>query len=243
MRKDEIKSQLWTIPNLITYFRIICVPFIIWCTIDRNTYVEMNFFGLTKAFFPLIGFIILIAAATTDLFDGFIARKFNQATALGAALDPIADKIMHVATLLSLVIIGSVHWGFLIAILLKEGLMVLGGALLVKYSQPMKANFTGKVASVILSVGICMSFFHQFFAEKVYYLDWIAIGLAVLVTYIAFVGYLKQAIPHYKVMVKAFKANVEPNDVFERIKREKEENEEGVVDIDAIIQNLKEENN
>lgn len=106
MKNEEIKSQIWTIPNLITFFRLLCVPFIMWCTLDKNTYMTFILPNMGDIAFPLWGLVILLVAAISDLFDGWIARKFNQTSDLGAALDPIADKLMHVATLLSLVIIG-----------------------------------------------------------------------------------------------------------------------------------------
>lgn len=240
MRNEEIKSQIWTIPNLITFFRLLCVPFIMWCTLDKNTYMTFSLPNMGDISFPLWGLVILLVAAISDLFDGWIARKFNQTSDLGAALDPIADKLMHVLTLLSLVIIGCVHWAFLVLILLKEALMILGGLFLLKYSTPIKANMTGKIASVILSVGVCMSFFHAMF-EKVYYLDWIVIGVAVLVTYVAFFGYLNQAMPHFKVIITSLKNKLDPNDVFKRMNMIRET--EGVQDVDykEVIRKIKEE--
>lgn len=210
MRIEEIKKQLWTIPNMITYFRIICIPFFIWCTVDKNTYINWGNYS-----FPIIGFIIMIVAATSDLFDGMIARKLNQVTAVGAALDPIADKLMHVSALLSLTVMGFVHWAFVVALMLKELLMIIGGSVLMKYSQPIKANFLGKVASALLSFGIFMTFFHEFFKDNVFYLDWIVIGISIVVMYFAFAGYLKQAIPIFKITLKALKEGKDPNDVFE----------------------------
>jgi cardiolipin synthase len=212
-----------------------------WCTLDKNTYITFNILDLGEVGIPLIGLIILLVAATSDLFDGWIARKFNQTSDLGAALDPIADKLMHVTTLLSLVILGFVHWAFLVAILLKEALMILGGLFLLKYSTPIKANMTGKIASVVLSIGVCMSFFHPLFRAKVFYLDWIVIGVAVIITYVAFFGYLHQAIPHFKVMIASLKNKLDPNDVFGKMKTIRET--EGMEDVNykEVIASLKEE--
>lgn len=217
MRKEEIRKQLWTIPNIITYFRIICVPFFIWFTVDKTTYINWGNYS-----YPIIGFIIIVVAATSDLFDGMIARKFNQSTAFGAALDPIADKLMHVSALLCLTIIGSVHWAFIVLLMLKELSMIIGGLVLVKYSQPIKANYVGKVASALLSLGVFMSFFHEFFKDKAFYADWIVIGIAIIITYVAFAGYLKQAIPVFKITLKALKEGKDPNDVFEKINQDEE---------------------
>ena len=172
----ELLKQFWTIPNMLTLFRVICVPFVMWCTIDQDTYLQVGEYSL-----PLIGLIIMVVAASSDLVDGFIARRFNQGTQLGEMLDPLADKLMHCATILSLVIIGFVHWAFIVALLLKEGTMVLGGIYMAGDSKNIKANYMGKVASATLSLAIIMSFFHPFWATKVFYLDWIVLGIGLVI--------------------------------------------------------------
>lgn len=194
----ELLKQFWTIPNMLTLFRVICVPFVMWCTIDPDTYLQVGEYSL-----PLIGLIIMVVAASSDLVDGFIARRFNQGTQLGEMLDPLADKLMHCATILSLVIIGFVHWAFIVALLLKEGTMVVGGIYMAGDSKNIKANYMGKVASATLSLAIIMSFFHPFWAAKVFYLDWIVLGIGLVLTYMAFFNYLKQAIAIIKgIMAK-----------------------------------------
>lgn len=248
MKKEEIKSQILTIPNILTFIRILAVPFFMWLTIDKKMWVAAGEYS-----FPIIGFAIMLFAAATDVVDGHIARKYNQTTALGAAIDPVADKLMHVATLICLVVIGFVHWAFLVLIFLKELLMVIGGFVVLKYAQPIKANMAGKVASATLSLGVFLSFFHPIFAKYVFYLDWIVIGIATVMTYYAFAGYVKQVIPVYKIIFKAFKEGKDPNDYFsqpEEDNLEKTSNNEQTVeendtsnlnaeenDIDKIVSN------
>ncbi len=194
----ELLKQFWTIPNMMTLFRIICVPFVMWCTIDADTYMKVGEYSL-----PLVGLIIMVVAASSDVVDGFIARRFNQGTQLGEMLDPLADKLMHCATILSLVISGFVHWAFILVLLLKEGTMVVGGFYMAGDSKNIKANYMGKVASATLSVAIIMSYFHPFWADKVFYLDWIVLGIGLVLTYFAFFNYLKQAIAIIKdIMAK-----------------------------------------
>ncbi len=185
----ELLKQLWTIPNIITLFRIVAVPFIMWTTIDADTWVQVGNYT-----FPIIGLVILFVAASSDLVDGWFARKFNQGSQLGEILDPFADKLMQCSAVLSLVIIGYVHWAFIVVLLLKEAVMVVGGAFMAGDSKNIKANYMGKAASLVICTAIIMSYFHQIFVEKVFYLDWIVLGLGVVLTYIAFFNYLKQAI-------------------------------------------------
>ena len=197
----ELLKQLWTIPNMLTILRIIAVPFIMWCTLDPSTYIECGEYT-----FPIIGLVIMIAAASTDLVDGYIARHFNQGSQLGEMIDPLADKLMHCAAVLSLVIIGYVHWAFIVILLAKEATMVVGGIFMAGDSKNIKANYMGKVASATLSLAIVMSYFHAIWADKVFYLDWIVLGIGLVLTYIAFFNYLKQAIDIIKGILARKKA-------------------------------------
>jgi phosphatidylglycerophosphate synthase len=188
---------------------------------------------------PLVGLIALIVVATSDLIDGIIARKFNQSSSLGAALDPFADKLMHVMTFLSLVIIRSVHWLFLVLVFIKEFLMMIGGGLILRYGKPIKANLTGKIASASLSLGLFISFFHPLFVVKGIYLDWIIIGLSIIIAYVAFFDYLNQAMPQFNVIFKSLKNDLDPHDVFERIEAMHKENKD--VDVKALVLEMKTE--
>ncbi|MEM7651497.1 MAG: CDP-diacylglycerol--glycerol-3-phosphate 3-phosphatidyltransferase [Pseudomonadota bacterium] len=86
--------MFWTIPNLLTMARLLLLPFILAC------------FFLEADIGPLatwLVFLLYIAASATDFLDGVIARKFNQISAFGTFLDPIADKI-YVGSLLVLLV-------------------------------------------------------------------------------------------------------------------------------------------
>ncbi|ARC53157.1 CDP-diacylglycerol--glycerol-3-phosphate 3-phosphatidyltransferase [Candidatus Riesia pediculischaeffi] len=75
-------------PTLLTFFRVILTPFLI------------AFFYLPFYWSHVTCVIIFIFAAVTDLFDGFLARYFEKTTKLGTFLDPVADKIMIVSSLI-----------------------------------------------------------------------------------------------------------------------------------------------
>lgn len=189
MKKEDLKHQIFTIPNILTYLRILAIPVYMVFTINKATYTEIGAYA-----FPIIGLAVMIAAASTDLIDGFIARRFNQVTDLGKMLDPLADKLMHTMAVLALVIAGLIHWAFIVVLLVKEATMVVGGIFMANNSKLIQANKIGKVASATISLGVFMSYFHAFFQDKVFYLDWIVLGIGVVLTYIAFFNYLKQAI-------------------------------------------------
>ncbi len=212
-------KDFWTIPNMITLFRIIAVPFIMWCTIDPMTYLPLG-----NYVFPLVGLIILVVAAVSDLFDGWIARRFNQGSQLGEIADPFADKLMQCSAVLSLVIIGYVHWAFIVILILKEVVMIIGGFFMAGDAKNIKANYMGKIASLVICIAIVLSFFHPYWVDKAY-VDWIVLGVGLVLTYIAFFNYLKQAIGIIKGILakkKAIKEGtyVEPTEAVEEVQVE-----------------------
>jgi CDP-diacylglycerol--glycerol-3-phosphate 3-phosphatidyltransferase/cardiolipin synthase len=92
----------WNLPNLLTWGRIIAIPL----------FVAVLYFPeewLTSHQANVISMWIFIAAAVTDWFDGYLARKWNQTSAFGAFLDPVADKLMVAAALIVLTELGRVH--------------------------------------------------------------------------------------------------------------------------------------
>ena len=79
---------MWTIPNIITIFRVLLIPvFVVVYFLDWRWAHELGAF-------------IFWLAAITDWFDGYLARKLKQSSAFGAFLDPVADKLIVAAALL-----------------------------------------------------------------------------------------------------------------------------------------------
>lgn len=194
------RKVLFTIPNILTYIRILCVPI----------YMTLVILG-AKAQYPdwyvFLGLGIMIFAALTDLIDGKIARKYpGQGTYLGQLIDPVADKLMHVGALLALVIAGYLSWIFLVLIVVREFLMFLSGTIIFN-DVNVQANMLGKVASATLSFGIILSFFHMYFRTLwgEFGIDWIVVSIAVVLSWIAMINYARVQIPAFFAIRKARK--------------------------------------
>ena len=82
---EDNRKQLLTIPNLLSAFRILLVPVIVWLYCGRGDY-------------PLTA-CVLVLSGVTDIVDGFIARRFRMVSDLGKVLDPVADKLTQAAAL------------------------------------------------------------------------------------------------------------------------------------------------
>ena len=81
----------FNVPNSITFFRVVLVP------------VLMTFLLVDVRYGDIFALVVFVLAAASDSLDGYIARRFRQTTALGAFLDPLADKLLVAAALLSLI--------------------------------------------------------------------------------------------------------------------------------------------
>lgn len=106
-----------TVPNILSVLRILLIiPFV--------------FFFLSKNYIAAAAMVII--SGLSDMFDGMIARKFNQITALGKILDPIADKLTLVAVIICIGIIVPKIIPLVVILVVKDLLMLLGGAYLIQ---------------------------------------------------------------------------------------------------------------
>ena len=155
--KRITKKELFTIPNLIGYLRILLIPVFCWLYIRADT----------PADYMLATGVVLFSSFTV-LFDGLIARKFNQVTDLGKILDPVADKLTHGAMAICLLTRYPLMWALLGLMLLKEGYMAIMGLKFLKKGRMMDgAMWYGKVCTASLFVGMVVLFFGFSFSRTI----------------------------------------------------------------------------
>ncbi len=106
------------LPNTLTILRIFFVPFLVAVLVEQDMQIEWRGAVLVTNAFLALG-IFLIAAAT-DLLDGYLARRWKQITTVGTLLDPIADKLLISAALVSLVQIRRVPAWMVVLIIGRE---------------------------------------------------------------------------------------------------------------------------
>ncbi len=180
-----------TIPNLLSVIRIALIPVFAVLFNDGNY---------------LWAVIVLAISGLTDFFDGKIARKFNQISALGKLLDPIADKLSQITIAIMFYItfsnssdetVKTFSWIFLV-FLIKEAVMVVGGAIMIMFGlKPVAAELPGKIATFAFYFIMCviMAFGPDIgILGNVYTLSstlmLILVGVSVVLTLIAFFSYV-----------------------------------------------------
>lgn len=177
--------DIWNVPNVLTMLRLALIPVfvVLFCT------------GHDK--WALITFIV---ASATDFLDGYIARKHNLITAFGKLMDPLADKVMVVTALLCQTITGNFPVVAFVIVMLKELMMIFGGAFMLKRDIVVYSNMLGKTAQVAFIAALVLCFWHRELAAVNVPVDvwvlWIAVALALaaMIDYaIGAVKKLKQA--------------------------------------------------
>ncbi|ACF01961.1 CDP-diacylglycerol--glycerol-3-phosphate 3-phosphatidyltransferase [Rhodopseudomonas palustris] len=120
--KVEVFRRIWagsrerrvSIPNIITLCRILLVPVIVWAIASN----EME-----------IAFAVFVVAGVSDAVDGFLAKRFNMSSELGALLDPLADKALLVSIYVSLGIWGAIpRW--LVILVVSRDIMIVGAVMI-----------------------------------------------------------------------------------------------------------------
>lgn len=141
--KKDSSKRIFTIPNVISMFRLLLIPFFIWAYV-----------GLKN---NLLTVILLTVSGVSDVLDGFIARKFNMVSDLGKALDPVADKLTQLAMIFCLIFR---YWYMIIPFALlavKEIVAATTGLAVIKATDRVRsAEWHGKAATVCIYLMMIM---------------------------------------------------------------------------------------
>jgi cardiolipin synthase (CMP-forming) len=140
-RSDRASSAVFTVPNLLSFLRILLIPvFVVLIVDDDTTTAGLVLFGLVMA---------------TDWVDGWIARRTGQISELGKILDPTADRLAIAAGLIALVIRGVFPlWAALLVLVRDVVIFGVGLFLLARRHLRLDVRFIGKVATFMLMASI-----------------------------------------------------------------------------------------
>lgn len=166
---EKQKPSNLNLPNALTLLRLLLIPvFLYLMHIDQMM--------------PALG--VFLFASLTDLVDGWIARHYHLVTDLGKLFDPLADKLMVLSVVVMLTVKGIIPLAAIIILLVKEGLMLLGGWLLLRKKIVVYALPLGKIGQVVLVAALVLCFFHYHFTAWGYpvhlWLLWTGVGFAII---------------------------------------------------------------
>jgi len=151
------------LPNFLTLIRIVAIPFVL-VLISLELYLE--------------ALIVFILSGLTDALDGAVARLAHQQTALGAYLDPVADKLLVMSSFVSLGLVGAIP-AWLITLVVSRDLLILFGYgmiyFLIEERLEARPSIIGKINTLLqlLTVGVVLAVLY----EPRFPVPWLADGL------------------------------------------------------------------
>lgn len=135
-------DRIWTIPNVLSLLRLLGVPLFLWLLLGSHAnQLAADGYAL----------LVLVVSGITDWLDGKLARWLNQQSRFGEQLDPLADRLYTLATLVAFVIRDFIPW-WVAAVLVARDLVMAVVLLVLRYRgfEPPQVNYIGKAATFTL---------------------------------------------------------------------------------------------
>jgi cardiolipin synthase len=171
------------IPNLITLGRILLVPIVVWAIASGTMW---------------IAFVLFVGAGVSDAVDGFLAKRFNMTTVLGAYLDPLADKALIVSIYLTLGINGAIpRW--LVILVVSRDILIIGGIMLswlVGNPLKIKPLLVSKLNTVAQILFACVVLGSLGFDIQADTLKLVLMGLVAALTLLSVAAYVAEWVRH-----------------------------------------------
>jgi cardiolipin synthase len=134
---SDAAGRVLTIPNLISFVRLAGVPLFLYLVLGPRADVA--------------AVVVLALGGTSDWVDGYVARRMRQVSRLGELLDPLADRLYILATVLAFTARGVLPWSFTLALLLRELVLTVALLVLRRYGYgPLSVHYLGKTATFLL---------------------------------------------------------------------------------------------
>jgi cardiolipin synthase len=132
------------LPNYITLFRVILIPF----------FINLMIYGYYRG-----ALLVFVVAGVTDALDGMIARLMGKKTELGAFLDPMADKLLILSAFLTLALLGKLPVWLVIIVVSRDAILAMGSLIIYVMTHKLKIRPTliGKLTTVMQLIVVVLS--------------------------------------------------------------------------------------
>jgi CDP-diacylglycerol--glycerol-3-phosphate 3-phosphatidyltransferase len=199
-RRRSLKEDAFNLPNLLTMARVLVIPLVL-LLIDRGTPKDCA-----------IAALVYSAAAITDLLDGYLARRMNVVSVLGKFLDPLADKLLVMASLVYMVPMGRIsEWA--VTLLLARDISVTGlRSIASSEGVVIAAGDDGKSKTALQMIGIlCLILGYPYHLTlgplDLGWVDLVYVGRALI--YVSLVFSIVSALSYVRVFMLAVEAKAE----------------------------------
>ena len=144
MSKKYWKNEIFTIPNLLSFFRLILIP--VYVALYHNARDNEDY---------LLAAVILAVSCLTDMIDGKIARHFHMISNFGKILDPLADKLTQFSLILCLACRYPFLWYLCALFVVKESFQLIAGGIRLRKGSILKgALLSGKISTTVLFLSL-----------------------------------------------------------------------------------------
>jgi cardiolipin synthase len=135
--EEQVSNRIFTIPNVISLVRLAAIPVFWWLVLGADEIAWAT--------------ILYVVVAWTDWIDGYLARRLNQVTKLGKALDPVADRLLIVSAVIVGLVAGIVPAVVGIALMAREAYMAVVTLILVARRRgTLQVRWLGKAATLLV---------------------------------------------------------------------------------------------
>lgn len=178
MKKRTGEDRIVTLPNILSFVRILMLPFIILSFIWQEY---------------LFAAIFIILSGATDLLDGYAARTFNDTTKIGKMLDPVADKLTQIILLFGLLLRFPLVSAIIVIFVLKEASMALFNMYFMSKGHEYEgAIMYGKISTTVFYVSMILIFLFRNISEE------LTIFLLLLTTVFLLISWIGHMIEYSK---------------------------------------------
>ncbi len=132
------------LPNYITLFRVILIPF----------FINLMIYGYYRE-----ALLVFVVAGVTDALDGMIARLTGKKTELGAFLDPMADKLLILSAFVTLVFLGKLPVWLVIIVVSRDAILAMGSLIIYVMTHTLKIqpSLIGKLTTLMQLIVVTLS--------------------------------------------------------------------------------------
>ncbi len=179
-----VSDAVLTVPNVISLARLAALPLI---------YLDLVGGRETRAL------VLLAVFAATDWLDGYLARRLDQVSRLGALLDPVSDRALFIVVGVGFVVAGIVPLWAIVVLLLRDGLVTLvGGVLLLRGARTPEVTRVGKVSTFGLMFALVGFLLAAVVGEGagapdpvIEVISWAVFAVSIVLHYVSALGYAR----------------------------------------------------
>ena len=176
------KKEMFTIPNLLSLFRLVLIP--VYVVIYLNAHDSADYF---------LAAAILAVSCLTDMIDGKIARHFNMISTVGKILDPVADKATQFTLIICLSLKYPILWYLVALFFVKESFQLIAGGIRLRKGRMLKgALLSGKICTTVLFLSLIIMVLLPGLNNKYVY------GIAVVDTIVMLFAFGDYALAYFK---------------------------------------------